>query len=119
LPKYLERWKIFMTNKEMRSPTEGPAQVKIVNDFALYFPIHHEVPRQYQSVFAFIHQSGRSHILSQQYCGKSTAKRLKPSRPCENNQPSFYPYSSIHLNRSFLQNFLLVGNLAFAYPALR
>jgi hypothetical protein len=27
-----------MTNKEMRSPTEGPAQVKILNDFAFYFP---------------------------------------------------------------------------------
>jgi hypothetical protein len=27
-----------MTNKEMRSPTEGPAQVKILNDFAFYLP---------------------------------------------------------------------------------
>jgi hypothetical protein len=27
-----------MTKKEMRSPTEGPAQVKILNDFAFYLP---------------------------------------------------------------------------------
>jgi hypothetical protein len=27
-----------MTDKEMRSPTEGPAQVKILNDFAFYLP---------------------------------------------------------------------------------
>jgi len=26
-----------MTNKEMMSPTEGPSQVKILNDFAFYF----------------------------------------------------------------------------------
>jgi hypothetical protein len=27
-----------MTNKEMRSPTEDPPQVKILNGFTVYFP---------------------------------------------------------------------------------
>jgi hypothetical protein len=80
--------------------------------------IHQEVPRQYQSVFVFIHPSGRHTHLVATILRQINPKKAQALSPLREARPSFYPYSSILLNRSFLENFLLVGNLAFAYPAL-